>query len=308
MEFMMKKIMFLMFFYLVTGFLDHLTVAAPISLQGGELLTDWGAQEQPCTHYPEFLVHRYNQDFVILRQSACVNFEKPFLYLIFGQDRAILFDTGADGGSQLALVIQKLLDERAANRRQKKLELIVTHLHAHQDHIAGDGQFRGRPNTQLIPPTLEGIKKLFNITDWPHQTVTYDLGGRLLDIVPIPGHDETSIAVYDRLTGILLTGDSLYPGRLYVNTEVGEFLESMMRLEGFTKTRPIAHVLGTHIENTRTPFVDYPLHTKFQPHEHCLELGRAHLLELRQALESLKAPYSRLTLRDFSICGKYPAC
>jgi glyoxylase-like metal-dependent hydrolase (beta-lactamase superfamily II) len=32
-----------------------------------------------------------------------------------------------------------------------------------------------------------------------------------------PGHHVASIALYDRRTGNLLTGDSLYAGRLYVN-------------------------------------------------------------------------------------------
>ena len=35
-------------------------------------------------------------------------------------------------------------------------------------------------------------------------------------MIPIPGHDVASIALYDRVTGNFMTGDSLYPGRLYV--------------------------------------------------------------------------------------------
>ena len=40
-----------------------------------------------------------------------------------------------------------------------------------------------------------------------------DLGDRIIDVIPIPGHDVLSLAYYDRQTGILLTGDGLYPGR-----------------------------------------------------------------------------------------------
>jgi len=32
-----------------------------------------------------------------------------------------------------------------------------------------------------------------------------------MDIVPIPGHTDDSIALYDHRTGILLTGDTVYP-------------------------------------------------------------------------------------------------
>jgi len=40
-------------------------------------------------------VHEYNPDFYILRQSGCRHDEKPFLYLLFGSDKALLLDTGA---------------------------------------------------------------------------------------------------------------------------------------------------------------------------------------------------------------------
>ena len=39
---------------------------------------------------PDWQVHEYNADFYILRESGCTNYEKPFLYLIFGKDKALL--------------------------------------------------------------------------------------------------------------------------------------------------------------------------------------------------------------------------
>jgi glyoxylase-like metal-dependent hydrolase (beta-lactamase superfamily II) len=38
-----------------------------------------------------------------------------------------------------------------------------------------------------------------------------------VEVIVIPGHDPLSIAFYDRRSGILLRGDSLYPGHLYVH-------------------------------------------------------------------------------------------
>ena len=128
----------------------------------------------------------------------------------------------------------------------------------------------------------------------------YDLGDRILDIVPIPGHEVASIAIYDRLTGILLTGDTLYPGRLYVR-DAEAFRQSIDRLVDFTATRRLTHALGAHIENTRTPYVDYPEGTIFQPEEHALELGRAHLLELQLALREMPAQLQRRPLRDLTV-------
>jgi hypothetical protein len=59
--------------------------------------------------------------------------------------------------------------------------------------------------------------------------------------------------------------------------------------------------VGAHIENSRTPFVDYPEGTTWQPDEHALELGRAHLLELRDALTAMAPGIERRALRDFTI-------
>ena len=69
----------------------------------------------------------------------------------------------------------------------------------------------------------------------------------------------------------------------------------------FTKDKPVGHILGTHIENARTPYIDYPEGTRFQPDEHVLELGRAHLLELQDALDRMPGPIVRRALRDFTI-------
>ena len=58
-----------------------------------------------------------------------------------------------------------------------------------------------------------------------------DLGDRVIDVIPIPGHEKSSIALYDRQTGVLLTGDTLYPGRLYVPAaDFATFVESVQRL------------------------------------------------------------------------------
>ena len=79
------------------------------------------------------------------------------------------------------------------------------------------------------------------------------------------------------------------------------FTASIRRLVAFTRDKPVAHILGAHVENTRTPFVDYPEGTTYQPDEHPLELGRAHLLELNDALTGMHGAIVRRALRDFTI-------
>jgi hydroxyacylglutathione hydrolase len=237
-------------------------------VQTGSLPLTWTPGTGNCLEEPDWQVHEYNEDFYVLRQSGCTHYEKPFLYLIFGEGKALLLDTGA-GSPNTAAFVSGLM----AKRGRADWELIVAHSHGHRDHTAGDVGFAAMPKAKVIAPKVEELKAALGIANWPVDAGSLDLGGRVVDAIPIPGHDDVSVAFYDRKTGVLLTGDSMYPGRLYVS-KWKEFSESVHRLVEFTRTRPVAHVLGTHVEQTRTPFRDYPTGTTFQPGEHVLALSR----------------------------------
>jgi glyoxylase-like metal-dependent hydrolase (beta-lactamase superfamily II) len=268
-------------------------------VEPGVLPTSWRSGGPNCMEVPAWQIHEYNPDFFILRQSGCIHYEKPFLYLIFGRDKVLLEDTGA-GKVDTAAVVDDLIAEWAKrNNKTGPIPLIVVHSHSHGDHTAGDAGFKGRPEVQFVAATVPELQKAFGIKTWPTDIVSIDLGGRVVDLIPIPGHDAASIALYDRRTGILLTGDSFYPGRLYVgDAEFPTFVASHQRLVDFSADKPVAHILGTHIEQTRTPFVDYPRGTVYQPEEHVLELSRGALLELNDALVRLKGRLERVVLRD----------
>ncbi len=271
-------------------------------LETGALPTRWTPAEDSapdCNRAPPFLVHEFNASFVVVRQSGCTNFEKPFLYVILGSRQALLVDTGAAGANPVPIVDQVLRRE-AERRHGRPLPLVVVHSHGHGDHVAGDDAFRRRPETRVVDATPDALSEFFGIERWPEGTGRRDLGARVIDAVAIPGHERASIALYDGRTGILLTGDTLYPGRLYVR-DPAAFKASVDRLVAFTASRRVAHVLGAHIENRREPFVDYPEGTTFQPDEHALELGRAHLLELQDALRQMDGRIVRRALRDFTI-------
>ena len=266
--------------------------------QMGTLPRSWRTGGPTCENIPEWEIHEYNPDFYILRENGCVNYEKPFLFLFFGRDRCLLIDTGA-GETHVARTVSQLIDKWSTKHHRDSLPLVVGHSHSHDDHIGGDGQFRARANTTMVPLTVEGTQKVFGISQWPEDIGHIDLGGRILDAVPIPGHDVLSVAYYDRQTGVMLTGDSVYPGRLYVR-DFPAFVKSTQRLVRFTDGKTLTHLLGNHIEQSRTPYLDYKIGTKYQPDEHSLELGRGALLELDDALAHMQAPVRR-AFRDFTI-------
>ncbi len=123
----------------------------------------------------------------------------------------------------------------------------------------------------------------FGLAGWPEGLGELDLGGRVLDLIPGPGHQSAALVMYDRRTGLLFTGDSFYPGRIYVqDPEV--FAATVDRLLAFCEAHPVTHILGCHIEMTTTPGEDYPRGTTYQPDEPPLQLTVGQLRTLRDVL------------------------
>lgn len=242
-----------------------------------------------CNAEDPIFVWAYAEDTYILRQSLCTSFEGPFLYLFFGDDKVLLEDTG-DGGIPVRDTVQGVIDDWLRAHGKASIELVVMHSHSHGDHVAGDSQFSGQPNTTLVGTSLANVTSFFGIGDWPNQAVTYDLGNRVLDVVPIPGHQQTHVALYDRRHDLLLTGDTLYPGRLYVS-DFTDYRASTARLTAFVGAgNPVSWVLGTHIEMTTTPMQDFAFGADQHPNEHVLQLGVEHLEELDAAVQAMAGP------------------
>jgi len=173
-----------------------------------------GAPDCTRSDDPPLAVHRFDRDTFILRVSKCFSFEGNFLYLLCGRQRAILFDTGgpADPGSPFAVLplratVDAILAGWLEQRGQAEIELVVAHTHGHGDHVFWDGQFADRPRTRIVAPALDAVQQFFGLQEWPEGEAEFDLGGRILTIFPIPGHEPSHLAIYDPGTRILLTGD-----------------------------------------------------------------------------------------------------
>ncbi|GAA2746969.1 MBL fold metallo-hydrolase [Kitasatospora cinereorecta] len=250
---------------------------------------------------PEIQVHAYDEATVILRQNKAVHYEAPFLFLLFGEERAVLLDTGATADPAhfpLRRTVDGLLAERLARRPREGYGLLVLHTHGHGDHIAGDGQFAGRPDTTVVGADRAAVWEFLGLDSDPDEVARLDLGGRVLECLATPGHHEAAVTFYDPATGILFTGDTVYPGRLYIE-DVPAFTRSIDRLITFADRRPVTHVLGCHIEMTTTPGVDYPIRTTYQPDEPPLQLTPGHLREIRRGLDELGGSGAPRPYRDF---------
>jgi hydroxyacylglutathione hydrolase len=176
-------------------------------------------------------------------------------YLIVGDERALLFDTGP-GLRDISPVVASLTD------------LPVTALlsHLHFDHT---GNFHRFADTALADLAIlracetEGAfvapEEMFlgshENMDWVPVRVRHwwplghriDLGGKSLEIIATPGHSSESISLFDRDLGVLLAADFLYLGDLYGQTpgaSLADYLASAEALDGLLPADVL--ILGAH--------------------------------------------------------------
>jgi glyoxylase-like metal-dependent hydrolase (beta-lactamase superfamily II) len=72
-----------------------------------------------------------------------------------------------------------------------------------------------------------------------------DLGDRVFEVVHVPGHSPGSIALWEKETGVLLSGDAVYNGPLVedaYHSNTDDYIASMERLS----TLPVSVVHGGH--------------------------------------------------------------
>lgn len=241
-----------------------------------------------CATEEKIQTHEYTKGLYILRQSLCTSFEAPFLYLFVGKTKALLVDSGA-GGIEIQAKVRDLVPD---------LELVVAHSHSHGDHVAGDSQFKGKPKTTVVGLTATAVKTFFKIEgDAPG---SIDLGDRVIDVLSIPGHEAAHVAYFDRASKVLLTGDTLYPGRLYIDDWTA-YQASIPRLLAFVQDgHAPSHVLGAHIELRKTPTTtpDFALGSKTHPDEHVLQLALADLEKLDDVVKDQVAKHGDNPVRQ----------
>jgi glyoxylase-like metal-dependent hydrolase (beta-lactamase superfamily II) len=153
--------------------------------------------------------------------------------------------------------------------------------------------------------TLEETIRFYGFQHHPQDQVTFDLGGRVLQIMATPGHEDAEVCIYDPYTQLLLTGDIFYPGRLYIS-DWSAFADSVERLIAFTDTHPISHILGCHVEMSIYPKLDYLIRTSYQPYERPLQMTVEQLRSLRSAIDQIQGKPGIYAFDDYIIYNDIP--
>jgi glyoxylase-like metal-dependent hydrolase (beta-lactamase superfamily II) len=197
---------------------------------------------------------------------------RPFyrcnIWHVRGRDRDLLIDSGMGVVSlrrQMAVLAER--------------SILAVASHTHFDHIGAHHEFperavhraeagilaapgrertladiyvRGASDTELftmLPPSPYR-SDAYEVASAPATRIlehgdVIDLGDRRFDVIHLPGHSPGSIALWETVTGILFSGDTVYDGPLIddaYHSNVGDYIRSMERLRAL----PVRIVHGGH--------------------------------------------------------------
>lgn len=139
------------------------------------------------------------------------------MYLLEGEDKALLIDTGYGVGN-LREFVKKLTDK----------PILVANTHFHPDHAAGNGEFEKvyiSKNYKLDAPSVNNPMAVpFDITKLPYpdyekvligEGYTFELGGRIVEVLDVrPAHCNSSLFFLDRGHRMFFCGDELEAGQV----------------------------------------------------------------------------------------------
>ena len=163
-------------------------------------------------------------------------FQEVISYVIMGEEKAILWDTG-NGIGNMKQLVKELWDK----------ELIVINSHSHFDHIGSNYQFdkvyvfnhptmidimehgigqdvlnqNYGPETYSYqsPIAYQPMSYRRCVYETFNEDVEFDLGRRRFKVIYTPGHSADSIMLVNDEEKLLFTGDTYYPAQLYCFTE-----------------------------------------------------------------------------------------
>jgi glyoxylase-like metal-dependent hydrolase (beta-lactamase superfamily II) len=191
--------------------------------------------------------------------------EETIGYLILGSQRALMFDTGMGIGDLKGLLAQLT-----------QLPVKVLNSHTHNDHVGDNWQFDTvfSMDTQFSRKNSQGSRddaqaelaagqvcgdlpagfhaKEYRTRPWKiagliHNGEQIDLGGRSIEVIATPGHTPDAISLFDAQNGLLFTGDTYYPGTLWLyrpETDLAAYASSLQRLKQLLPS--VKWVLGAH--------------------------------------------------------------
>lgn len=146
------------------------------------------------------------------------------LYLIAGSERAVLLDSGFGARPGLRKKAEVLCG----------LPVDLVHTHAHGDHTGGDREW---PEVWLHPADWDRYQQdhgAWGLTLHPlEEGMRLDLGGRQLEVLHVPGHSPGSVALLERQSRWLFSGDTVMAQPVFLHlpdSSVSDYCRSLCKL------------------------------------------------------------------------------
>jgi hydroxyacylglutathione hydrolase len=208
-------------------------------------------------------------------------------YLILGDDRAIMFDTGC-GENELKgdYKIKYIIDQITT------LPVTLIQSHFHFDHNQNIHEFE-----RIAFPDLSDLRErvteegLFQFTkddlfegdypseitvdEWFPMNTDIDLGDQVIQLVHVPGHSNESIAIRIPSSKMILLGDFLYNGALFLfhNDDLTVYQQTVDHL--ISLLGDDYRLFGAHGD----PEIDYGQLQKLKDFLSCIEEGTCEYTE-----------------------------
>ena len=203
----------------------------------GQAIVTWSAEqlEKYRAQYPEPFVYRDGE--VVFRRIDEKTLEgngfqvyNESVYLLEGDDRALLIDAGA-WMPHLAQTVAKLTD--------KPVSLVLTH--GHGDHVGGAITF---PEVWIHPADTvmigQGARAYGIKVNLLSDGDIIDLGGRQIEVLATPGHTSGSVSFFDKERGYGFSGDAFGSTNLLLFTNSFKLLVNTLdRTIGYMKANDI---------------------------------------------------------------------
>ncbi len=206
---------------------------------------------------------RMGDDVTLIHEPWIKPFFRCNMWHVRGRDRDLLFDTGLGHFGLRSHV--PLVTERS---------LVCVASHTHFDHIGGHHEFEGCCVHHAEAEILADPRNDWTCADryatddmfirqpenwdqaayqvkpaWPSRLLSngdvIDLGDRAFEVVHTPGHSPGGIGLFERRSGIFLSGDIVYDGLLIDDAYHSDRNDYVSTMEQLAKL-PVSIVHGGH--------------------------------------------------------------
>lgn len=160
------------------------------------------------------------------------------MYIVEGSERAMLIDTGTQCDS-LDAIVRKITS--------KPMDVVITHNHI--DH-AGNIRYFNEVYMHPLDSTVRTGIEFHGKYKWLKEGDVFDLGGREIEVVLMPGHTPGSVVLLDRSINAVYSGDAFGSGQVWLQLKphvpMKTYYESCTRMEKIMKEQDITKIYCGH--------------------------------------------------------------